>query len=65
MAISLPFTFVNLEMIRTILKAGGKANHLLQSMEYPEYDNNGPTLLHVVLSKTTESDIEEEVRQKS
>ncbi|XP_028029836.1 ankyrin repeat and MYND domain-containing protein 1-like [Bombyx mandarina] len=62
LAISLPFTFVNLEMIRTIMKAGGKANHLLQSMEYPEYDNNGPTLLHVVLSKTTESDIEEEIR---
>ncbi|XP_031768884.2 ankyrin repeat and MYND domain-containing protein 1-like [Galleria mellonella] len=65
-AVSRPFTYKNLEVIRAILECGGNTNYRLQ---YGDLGSNplipGPTLLHAVLAKRTENEIEEQIRQQT
>lgn len=69
MAISLPFNFENVEVIQVLLESGANADHRIYysnfetNVTYP--DTPGPTLLHVVLSRKTDNETEEEVNMLS
>lgn len=68
-AISLPFNFENVEVIQVLLESGANADHRIYysnfetNVTYP--DTPGPTLLHVVLSRKTDNETEEEVNMLS
>lgn len=66
MAVSRPFTYENLDLVRVLLECGATTNHRLRygttetaDLAIPEVP--GPTLLHAVLASKTDSDTEEEV----
>ncbi|KOB77154.1 putative zinc finger protein [Operophtera brumata] len=68
-AVSQPFTYENLELVRALLECGAKTDHILRyavpdtaDPAIPEVP--GPTLLHAVLARKTENDVEEELQQK-
>ncbi|CAH0690527.1 unnamed protein product [Chilo suppressalis] len=67
LAVSRRLSFDNLEVIKVILKCGGLPNHKLKHEEAISFDSaspklHGPTLLHVVLGKKPENDMEVEVQ---
>ncbi|CAH2050796.1 unnamed protein product, partial [Iphiclides podalirius] len=64
-AISYPLTNENLKVINVLLENGADTQHRLP---YNNHNSNesmipGPTLLHAVLAKTADSEIEEEIRR--
>lgn len=66
-AISRPLNLDNLEVIKAILESGADTNRRLYyteanvGMEYP-VELPGPTLIHAVLAKRTDSPYEDDVR---
>ncbi|XP_073957811.1 ankyrin repeat and MYND domain-containing protein 1-like isoform X2 [Choristoneura fumiferana] len=70
-AVSRPMTYDNLEIIRALLEGGARPDHRLRFVlpappNNPELEEEipGPTLLHAVLARKVESEIEEEIRKQ-
>ncbi|XP_045775654.1 ankyrin repeat and MYND domain-containing protein 1-like isoform X2 [Maniola jurtina] len=67
-AISRTLTQDNLEMVIALLECGANAQHRLvyeQDLKDPTGEQiPGPTLLHIVLAKKTENDVEEDIRHR-
>ncbi|CAG9796369.1 unnamed protein product [Diatraea saccharalis] len=67
LAVSRPLSFENLEMVKVVLKCGGLPNHRLNyeettSLNSPEIELHGPSLLHAVLAKQPENEVQEEIQ---
>ncbi|XP_039756029.1 ankyrin repeat and MYND domain-containing protein 1-like [Pararge aegeria] len=64
-AVSRLLSYDNLEMVRVILESGANAQHRIIYNHHEDPKNeklDGPTLLHVVLAKKADNEIEEDIR---
>ncbi|XP_072937670.1 ankyrin repeat and MYND domain-containing protein 1-like [Epargyreus clarus] len=65
-ALSQPFTYDNLEIVKVLLEHGADTQHRLEYDTTNELKTDvlGPTLLHAILARRTECEIEEEIRRE-